>query len=86
MKPQTLTPDTLKTLKARYGFSDQGLADYLGVSVHAARKWINGTRQPESSAARLVEVLSIVETLAPGVHAALIPAKRKPEAAATPEA
>jgi DNA-binding transcriptional regulator YiaG len=76
MKPQTLTPDTLKALKTRLGLSDQGLADYLGVSVHAARKWLNGTRQPESSAARLVEVLGIIEALAPNVHAAMVPQRK----------
>jgi transcriptional regulator with XRE-family HTH domain len=68
------TPETLKNIKARLNLSDAGLADYLGVTVHAVRKWCAGTRAPESSALRLIDVLAIVETMAPDVHAVLVPA------------
>jgi predicted transcriptional regulator len=90
------TPETLKSIKARLNLSDNGLADYLGVTVHAVRKWCAGTRAPESSALRLIDVLALVETMAPDLHAVLIPAvhggqaaaPKRPDApvAATPEA
>jgi hypothetical protein len=76
------TPETLKSIKARLNLSDAGLADYLGVTVHAVRKWCAGTRAPESSALRLIDVLAIVETMAPGVHAVLVPAGHAGPAAA----
>ena len=78
MKTQTntpVTPDTLKALEARLSLSQQSAADYLGVTIHAYRKWRNGTRAPESSAVRLIEVLGMVEALAPDLHAAMLPRK-----------
>ena len=76
------TPETLKSIKARLNLSDNGLADYLGVTVHAVRKWCAGTRAPESSALRLIDVLALVETMAPDVHAVLVPAGHADPAAA----
>lgn len=78
MKTQTntpVTPDTFKALEARLSLSQQSAADYLGVTIHAYRKWRNGSRAPESSAVRLLEVLGMVETLAPDLHAAMLPRK-----------
>ena len=79
MKTQSntpVTPDTFKALEARLGLSQQSAADYLGVTIHAYRKWRNGTRAPESSALRLIEVLGMVEALAPALHAAMLPARK----------
>ena len=78
MKTETVTPnipDTIKALRARHNLSELATAEYLGVTVHALRKWTNGTRAPESSALRLIEVLGMVEALAPALHAALLPAR-----------
>lgn len=78
MKTETVTPnipETIKALRARHNLSELATAEYLGVTVHALRKWANGTRAPESSALRLIEVLAMVEALAPGLHAAMLPAR-----------
>ena len=89
MKIETVTPnipDTIKALRARHNLSEAATADYLGVTVHALRKWANGTRAPESSALRLIEVLAMVEALAPGLHAAMLPARAEPVPAPAPVA
>jgi DNA-binding transcriptional regulator YiaG len=78
-KPDTQNPipDTLKALEHRLGLSQEGAADYLGVTIHAYRKWRNGTRNPEGSAIRLLEVLGFLETLAPDIHSAIVGMTRK---------
>jgi len=70
-------PDTLKALELRLSLSHEGAAAYLGVTIHAYRKWRNGTRNPEGSALRLLEVLGFLETLAPDVHQAIVGMARK---------
>jgi len=78
-KPDTQNPipDTLKALENRLGLSQDGAANYLGVTIHAYRKWRNGTRNPETSALRLLEVLGFLETLAPDIHSAVVGMTRK---------
>ena len=60
-------------LQARHGLSDAAMAAYLGVPVQTWRHWRRGDRAPARVAVRLVEVLGLIEALAPGVHAALLP-------------
>lgn len=74
MKTDTLTPETLKSTRARLKLAPAGFAEYLGVSVHTLTKWENGTRAVPPSAARLLAVLGTVEALAPALHAAMLPA------------
>lgn len=69
-----LPPGHFDALRARLGLSMHGLALYLGAPVHTVRKWATGERVPPAAVVRLVEVLGLVEALAPAVHAALIPA------------
>ena len=84
MKTETLTPETLKTTRARLQLAPAGFAAYLGVSVHTLTKWENGTRAAPAIAGRLLAVLGTVEALAPDLHAALIPDPAPRRRAAAP--
>ena len=63
----------LSATMARLGLTAQGAADYLGVPVTTIRKWIDGTRTPGAAVIRLLDVLGIVEAIAPSIHAAMLP-------------
>ena len=75
--PGTLVPGDfqlrLSATMARLGLTAQGAADYLGVPVTTIRKWIDGTRTPGAAVIRLLDVLGIVEAIAPSIHAAMLP-------------
>ena len=66
--------DTLRNLAARHSLDKTQTAALLGVSVFTLRHWQAGTRTPTASAVRLLGVLCLVETLAPDLLAALVPA------------
>jgi transcriptional regulator with XRE-family HTH domain len=69
--------DNLKALQARHAWTIDQLAEYLGVHPAALSNWLHGRRAAPDSIARLVYVLSVVETLAPEIHAALMPGPAK---------
>ena len=75
--PGTLAPGNfqlrLSATMERLGLTAQGAADYLGVPVTTIRKWIDGTRTPGAAVIRLLDVLGIVEAIAPSIHAAMLP-------------
>ena len=75
--PGTLAPGDfqlrLSATMERLGLTAQGAADYLGVPVTTIRKWIDGTRTPGAAVIRLLDVLGIVEAIAPSIHAAMLP-------------
>ena len=75
--PGTLVPGNfqlrLSATMERLGLTAQGAADYLGVPVPTIRKWIDGTRTPGAAVIRLLDVLGIVEAIAPSIHAAMLP-------------
>ena len=60
-------------LMARLDLNEARAAAYFGVPVFTYRKWLSGERAPSASVMRLVEVMGMVEALAPGLHAALLP-------------
>lgn len=60
-------------LRARLNLDESQAAAYLGVPVFTFRKWVSGERQPSASVLRLIEVLGVIETLAPALHASLMP-------------
>ena len=60
-------------LMARLDLNEARAAAYFGVPVYTYRKWLNGERMPNASVGRLIDVLGLVEALAPGLHAALLP-------------
>jgi len=69
-----MTNDQLKAWRARLSLGEAGMAAYLGTPVTTYRKWENGTRQPDSSTRRLFDVLQLVETRMPDMHAELVAA------------
>ena len=66
--------DTLRGLAAKHSLDRVQTAALLGVPVFTLRHWLAGTRTPTASAVRLLSVLCLVETLAPDLLAALVPA------------
>jgi hypothetical protein len=64
----------LLALIARRGLSEARAADLLGVPVFTLRKWTAGQRAPSAAAIRLLEVLGMLEALAPALLGALEPA------------
>ena len=60
-------------LIARLGLDEPRAAAYLGVPVYTLRKWIKGERAPSAATLRLLEVLGLLEALAPAIHEALVP-------------
>jgi hypothetical protein len=65
--------ETLGGLSARHGLDKVQTAALMGVSVFTLRHWRAGTRTPAASAVQLLEVLCLVETMAPDLLAALVP-------------
>jgi len=55
----------LLALIDRHALSETGAATLLGVPVHTLKKWVSGERGPGAATIRLLEVLGIVEALAP---------------------
>jgi len=66
--------ETLRGLAARHSLDKVQTAALMGVSVFTLRHWQAGTRTPTASAVRLLSVLCLLETLAPDLLAALVPA------------
>jgi len=73
-KMQTL-PERLAAIQAAHGLNDDEAAQYLGVPIHTFRNWRTGRRTPAPVVLRLLDVLALVETFNPALHAQFIPAK-----------
>lgn len=58
-------------LVTRLDLNEDEAAALFGVPVHTYRKWRNGTRSPNASAVRLLEVLTLVEIMNPELFVAL---------------
>lgn len=71
----TTISERIADLQTRYSMNDEQCAEYLGVPVHTLRNWRTGKRVPAAVVYKLLDVLGIVEALAPAVHEHLIPAK-----------
>jgi DNA-binding transcriptional regulator YiaG len=66
-------PDNrLTALQARLSLPPAAMARYLGVPRPTWDKWERGEREPPAALWRLVEVLGLVEMLAPDLHNLLI--------------
>jgi DNA-binding transcriptional regulator YiaG len=71
--PDTEVTRRLLGTRQRLGLSQPRMALYLGVSIPVYQSWETGLRDPSASVLRLLDVLGVVEALAPGVHAQLMP-------------
>lgn len=67
----------IKETMNRLNLTPQQMADYLGVPPQTLHNWLIGAREPNVVLFRLLEVLSIIEVMAPNIHANLIPARRE---------
>lgn len=70
---------TLAGFMARRGLDETAAAGLLGVPVFTLRKWTAGTRAPSAAAVRLLDVLGVLEALAPPVLDALTPPPTAPK-------
>lgn len=70
--PDTEITRRLLGTRQRLGLSQPRMANYLGVSIPVYQSWETGLRDPSASVLRLLDVLGLVEALAPGVHAELM--------------
>jgi hypothetical protein len=70
--PGSLAERVRQTLE-RLNLDEPRGAVYLGVPVFTVRKWINGEREPGAAVARLLDVLGMVEAMAPALHDSFLP-------------
>jgi transcriptional regulator with XRE-family HTH domain len=73
LKPLKIPPagslaERVKHTLERLHLDDTRGAEYLGVPVYTVRKWISGEREPGAAVARLLDVLGMLEALAPNLH------------------
>ena len=84
-KPRSARPDPapgtfaarVRETIARLNLDETRAADYLGVPVFTLRKWTTGERQPGAAVMRLLDVLGMVEALAPALHASFLPSESR---------
>lgn len=70
------TVERVRALMERHGWNQGQTAAYLGVPQGTFGNWLQGTRKPSQSVVRLLDVLGIVENLAPWLHTSLLPSKK----------
>lgn len=71
--------ETLTSVINRLGISEKQASNYFGVPVYTLRKWTSGQRKPSAAVVRLVEVLGLIEAMAPSLHDVLLNCSDKPE-------
>lgn len=82
-KPQTLkNPGSALALRlaqtrSRLDLSPAEMADYLGVPIYTLRKWESGERGSSAAVMRLLDVLGMVEAMAPALHESFLPPKSR---------
>jgi hypothetical protein len=76
-QPKTPAPGTVaervRQTVDRLNLDEARAADYFGVPVFTVRKWCTGEREPGAAVARLLDVLGLVEALAPALHNSFLP-------------
>lgn len=63
----------VRAIRETFKLTDSQTADYLGVPVPTLRKWLAGERAPSAATIRLLDILDLISTLAPAIHAHLLP-------------
>jgi DNA-binding transcriptional regulator YiaG len=69
--------ERIKATIERLGLSEKQASDYFGVPVPTLRKWCNAEREPGAATHRLIEILGMIEALAPSIHQSLLPRGKK---------
>jgi hypothetical protein len=72
MNDTTFTVRIRETM-ARLDLDEPRAAAYFGVPVFTLRKWTTGEREPGAAVVRLLDVLGMVEALAPALHDSFLP-------------
>jgi DNA-binding transcriptional regulator YiaG len=76
-QPKTPAPGTVaarvRQTVTRLNLSELRAAAYLGVPVFTYRKWCTGEREPGAAVSRLLDVLGMVEAMAPALHGGFLP-------------
>ena len=67
--------ERIAALQTRHNMTDDQCAEYLGVPIHTLRNWRTGKRVPAAVVYKLLDVLALVETVSPSLHAHMVPAK-----------
>jgi DNA-binding transcriptional regulator YiaG len=67
--------ERVSAIQERHKMTDEQCAEYLGVPIHTLRNWRTGKRIPAAVVYKLLDVLGMIEALAPSLHGALIPDK-----------
>ena len=80
LKPLKIPPagslaERIRHTLERLHLDDTRGAAYLGVPVYTVRKWITGEREPGAAVARLLDVLGMVEAMAPALHGSFMPSE-----------
>ena len=72
---KTLDPTVqrIKAVMERRKMSQADMARYLDVPQGTIGNWLGGARKPSRSVARLLDVLGMIEMLAPTIHEQLLP-------------
>jgi DNA-binding transcriptional regulator YiaG len=69
--------ERIKTTIERLSLNEKQASEYFGVPVFTLRKWCTGEREPGAATHRLIEVLGMIEALAPSMHQSLLPGDKK---------
>lgn len=75
--PDSFAARLLETMH-RLNLNEARAADYFGVPVFTLRKWCKGQREPSAVAFRLLDVLGMIEALAPALHESFLPPVEQP--------
>lgn len=68
MKRSKVSTETLEGLRTRHRMNQAEFAIYLGCTQSAVNLWLSGRRSVPQSTARIVEIMRMLETLAPDIH------------------
>ena len=63
--------------RLRLGISREQFSELLGVSMSTANQWESGRREPPAVAFRMLDILQMIEIMAPAVHQSLIPPPKR---------
>jgi DNA-binding transcriptional regulator YiaG len=69
--------ERIKATIERLGLNEKQASNYFGVPVPTLRKWCNAEREPGAATHRLIEILGMIEALAPAIHQSLLPRGKK---------
>ena len=75
LEPLKTPLNRIKEMRSRLALSVADCADMLNVSTHALIKWENGSRAVSPATIRLIDILEMLEIMAPDMHAQFMPAK-----------